>query len=731
MKERNHRWILGILLGSLAIFHLLLVMNLISVDFKYVMSIMVLAIFILKWVSYRRRKASTEDEKRLHLIEASLNISHEMIFIVDDNHLIQAFNSSTVKIFFPKKVSAGQAIFALFPSLVPEEMRRIRSLLLQEPEVRKEITIYKDGIELVYELVFNEIPYEKKDYLIIFGRNYTLQFKQAQELTQTKRQLEQFLDGIPGGAFIKEKSGRILYQNQQAIFESMEFPQLHQFTTQPVVNRIKSSRIPAELRAYSKKYPEEFREWEVWQFPLVTTGEDLYAGIILDVSPRRVQERLLSESQAFLEATINQSPLGLIILDGNTASIKLINQGLKRLLGIPEYENLTGRSINFEKLEWQLFSLDGKPFPTDENPIFKAFFQGATTSDRMIIRKKNGAERYVLVNSGPVHDFKNNFIAVMVAFLDITELHLAETQLQTLNRDLENRVESRTLELRNTNVNLQIAIDELKETQNQLIETEKMAGLGSLVAGVAHEINTPIGVSVTAASLMEELTNLLGTRFHENKMTRSELELYIKKASQTSRVILSNLERASQLIQSFKLISVDQSTDQLRNFHPVLYFQDVFKSLHPPDKKIRLDIQVEGDRSAVISSYPGAFSQILTNLYMNSCIHAFEDRNEGTIFANLEFSAKGMQFEFRDNGKGMSSEIQRQIFTPFFSTKRNRGGTGLGMHIVYNLVSQKLSGQIKVFSTEGEGTSFILDFPNIKPVSFDVANPEERRNQEM
>lgn len=255
------------------------------------------------------------------------------------------------------------------------------------------------------------------------------------------------------------------------------------------------------------------------------------------------------------------------------------------------------------------------------------------------------------------------------------------------------------------------ALENLKATQSQLVEAEKMAALGGLVAGVAHEINTPVGVGVTAASLLEDKTVTFRTLFQNGQMKRSDLEKYLDTASQSSSMILKNLQRAAELIQSFKQVAVDQSSEERRTFVAKAYLDEILLSLHPKLKRTQLTVQVHADENLTLDSYPGAFAQIVTNLVMNSLIHAYEPGQPGHLVFDLKQKNGSFIFEYADDGRGIPPEHLSKIFDPFFTTKRGQGGSGLGLHIIYNLVTQKLGGTIRCESKVGRGTRFMIELP--------------------
>jgi two-component system, NtrC family, sensor kinase len=261
---------------------------------------------------------------------------------------------------------------------------------------------------------------------------------------------------------------------------------------------------------------------------------------------------------------------------------------------------------------------------------------------------------------------------------------------------------------------LQQAMGTIQQAQKQLVESEKMVALGNLVAGVSHEINTPIGIGVTAASYMEEKSKAFMTLYQSNQMKRSELDDYLKTVSETTGMIQTNLQRASELIKSFKQVAVDRSVEMKRSFAVKEYIQEVLISLQPNLKKTKHLVTLTGSDGIQLYSDPGAVSQIITNLIMNSLIHAYAPNEEGHISIQITQQQHDLILLYTDDGKGMPQEIVDQIFNPFFTTNRGGGGTGLGMHIVYNLVTQSLGGTIHCESTLGAGTTFRILIPTHK-----------------
>jgi len=262
------------------------------------------------------------------------------------------------------------------------------------------------------------------------------------------------------------------------------------------------------------------------------------------------------------------------------------------------------------------------------------------------------------------------------------------------------------------NEDLQITLENLRETQVQLIQSEKLAALGGLVAGVAHEINTPVGISVTAASSLQDETRNMAKLYAEGRIKRSDFKDFLDSANQSAKLILANMERTAAMIQSFKQVSTDQSTEEKRIFKLRAYLEDVIRSLYPKLKDKPVHINLEVDKKIEINSYPGPFSQIFTNLILNSLGHGLvSDRKEKlqiTITAGIK--DKELLLEYRDDGKGIPEDILPKIFDPFFTTNKIIG-TGLGLHIIYNLVTQKLMGSISCTSENEKGVHLKIKIP--------------------
>ncbi|MCL2340309.1 MAG: ATP-binding protein [Proteobacteria bacterium] len=291
------------------------------------------------------------------------------------------------------------------------------------------------------------------------------------------------------------------------------------------------------------------------------------------------------------------------------------------------------------------------------------------------------------------------------------ERSLAEERLRHLNEVLEERVEQRTEELAAANHDLQRTLDDLQRMQKQLVLAEKLAALGELVAGVAHEINTPVGVALSAGSTLAEKSQTLADLFAQGEMKRSDLTQFLEDSREGTEMILMNLDRASNLIRSFKLVAADQVSENRRLFNVRKYIEEILLSLRPKLKKTNIQVEIVCDEDLAIESYPGAFSQILTNLIINTLTHGFDPDQSGVIRIEASRADGKLVLRHADNGKGMPAAVRDHIFEPFFTTARSQGSTGLGMHIVFNIVTRTLGGAIVCESTPGQGAVFVITMP--------------------
>lgn len=276
---------------------------------------------------------------------------------------------------------------------------------------------------------------------------------------------------------------------------------------------------------------------------------------------------------------------------------------------------------------------------------------------------------------------------------------------------MRDSIRDKILLIEKSNKDLQESLQTLQRTQQQLLIQEKMASLGGLVAGIAHEINTPVGIGVTVSSHLRGKTKTIQQMYEDEELTEEDLEEYFEVAQESTSLILLNLQRSYDLIKSFKQIAVDQSSEARRTFKIKPYLEEIILSLQVELKRGKHEISITCAENIEMDSYPGAFSQIITNLTMNAIIHGFEKDQPGRIEIDVYSDGRDMMLYFSDNGKGIPSENQSMIFDPFFTTRRTTGGSGLGLHLIYTIITQQLGGSIQLDQEVRKGCLFKIRLP--------------------
>ncbi len=329
-----------------------------------------------------------------------------------------------------------------------------------------------------------------------------------------------------------------------------------------------------------------------------------------------------------------------------------------------------------------------------------------------ITKTRDYSRRAIKHNDDELGELTSSFNNMLSVIQKINlEREQKESEILTLNETLEHNVFIRTMELEQNMQVLRKTVDDLKKTQRKLAEQEKMASLGSLVSGVAHEINTPLGVAITASSYLTQTADELFKLFNSGTLTKKDFSDAMSELVETNMMVSKNLERAAALVKSFKMVAVDQTNEDVRSFDIKDYIESVLLSLAPKFKRTTHQVIIEAPENLMVNSSPGALSQVLTNLLMNSLIHGFEDRQNGVVRIVIRQIDDLIHLDYFDNGKGVDPSIRDRIFDPFVTTARHKGGSGLGTHIVYNLVHQVLGGSLSLMGDTKQGVHFAIEFP--------------------
>ena len=337
--------------------------------------------------------------------------------------------------------------------------------------------------------------------------------------------------------------------------------------------------------------------------------------------------------------------------------------------------------------------------------IRQSFETGTPWEDTFPLRSKDGNYRWFLSRALPIRNEAGEVIRWFGTNTDVTEQIEAENALRESEQ-----------ELRNAKDVAEAALQNLRETQASLIEAEKFAALGRLVTGVAHEINNPVGICLTVASTLERKSALFGAEVARGDVKRSSLNDFLETSRDGSAQLVANLKRVAGLIQSFKQIADDRISSDQRTFDLGEFTAQVLMSLRPSLRERNLTLDVECQPNLLINSYPGPCEQLLTILFLNSVEHAFPDGKEGAVAIKVRASGEdSVEILFSDDGCGMSADVRRQAFDPFYTTRRHLGSAGLGLHILHNIVTNRLGGRLNGDSSPGAGTKFQIILPRVAP----------------
>jgi len=353
-----------------------------------------------------------------------------------------------------------------------------------------------------------------------------------------------------------------------------------------------------------------------------------------------------------------------------------------------------------------LFEGEQLAYILDQELQIKLTKENITTEEQLYLN--DSEERFFLSNRFPIFDKDGNMINIVGVSTDITHIKNIQKQLENFNKDLEKKIADKTKDLTTANEELEDMVNKLHQTQEQLIFSEKIASLGLLVSGVAHEINTPLGVALTGITYFDDITTQINESYSSNNMSQEEFENYLEASSNISKQILLNLKRTSNLIQTFKQVSVNQIDEEKREIDVKAYTNTLISTIPNQTKTI---IQNNIPNNIKLNTYPGAYGQVITILILNSLSHAYDADEKGTIIISLEQETNQLKFKFSDDGRGIEKNDLPHIFEPFFTTKRNLGGPGLGLNILYNIVRQQLKGKVSCTSKLNQGVSFEIVIP--------------------
>jgi signal transduction histidine kinase len=425
-----------------------------------------------------------------------------------------------------------------------------------------------------------------------------------------------------------------------------------------------------------------------------------------ELQERRRTEAALVFSQAKFAAIFDGSPVAMTVSHrGGDFRVRDLNAAWERMFHRRRADLVDTSGLNNGVWSQQ----------TDRAALINALDSTCTIVHTEVwMCRGEGLSDILVVVTGRTITLEDESLLIL-AYEDVTETRRIEAEIRSLNATLEQRVQDRTLELTE-------AMERLQATQSELVRSEKLSALGSLVAGVAHELNTPIGNSLTVASTMLDQTREFSQAMASG-LTRSKLENYVANTSEGTGILMRSLRHAADLVASFKQVAVDQTSVNRRRFDLHDTVEEILLTLGHSIRKTQHTVHSHIAPHLSMESYPGPLGQVLTNLINNAMVHAFEGIAHGVITISAQLQGDShIKITVQDNGVGIPVANLERVFDPFFTTKLGRGGSGLGLNIVYNLVREALGGTVTVSSEPGQGACFTLVLPLRAPV-VDPATP--------
>jgi PAS domain S-box-containing protein len=603
------------------------------------------------------------------------------------------------------------------PSQRAEAVQRVRrdGYLRDFPIVLRR----KDGAVIDCQVTSYVIDIGGEEWAVSVVRDMTEAHEKERALAESEARFRRLIEVAPE-AILVHVDGRYVYANPAAIALlgvtdpdqllgkdalTIVHPDSRPLVRARIAAHVRSEPVPQRIEQRWLRIDGTPIDVEVSALPFELAGKRAVYVMAHDLTERKRAERALRESEQRFSAFFHASPIATVVSTiGESYRAVDVNDAWVRTFGYAR-ETVLGRN----GLELGLWSS-----PADRERVVGAIQQGGEVHDvEAWLRRADGRELLCLVSGRAIRIGERQLL--ILAMEDITEKKAIERELKELNLTLEARVRERTRALEHSNAELASALQTLEVAQAELVQSERLAALGALVAGVSHELNTPIGNSLMVASTLQDSTAGIASRLRDG-LRRSELERFLEETRTAGEIMVRNLQRAAELIASFKQVAIDRTSAQRRRFllHEVV--DETLLTLMPTLRRTPYRVATDIPDDLVMDGFPGPLGQVLSNLVENALRHGFEGRDQGTIrIVARSVTHDEVELLVEDDGVGMSEDSLRRVFDPFFTTKLGLGGSGLGMNIVHNIVTAALGGRVGVTSAPGRGTRVTMRLPTTAP----------------
>ncbi|SBS34703.1 Sporulation kinase E [Marinomonas aquimarina] len=670
-----------------------------------------------------KKQLEIELAQQKETFETLFNESLDSLSVFDGTQYIDC-NKAFVEMF---GFAAKEDVIGIHPELVSPEYQPdgrtskeaaqdvIHAVLQQDRKQRFEWVHKKiDGTEFWTEVILSKVTLNGVDaiYAVIrdISEKKNLEFKLAQQKQTFEALFNESKDGLTiydGTRYLdcnKAFAKMMGVASKEQIIGLGPLDISPEFQADGRTSVINSAELNREIVENGKARFEWLHQkvdgTPVWTEIIVTTivlnGEKVFFSTTRDITEKKALEFKIAEQKLTFETLFNESEDGLTFYDGEQYID--CNKAFMKLMGFTSKEQVIG-------LNPLLLSPQYQPNGCTTEALYAQcradLYSKGSARCEWLHKKVDGTEFWTEVIIGLLS--LNGRKVVYSITRDINDKKALELQIVKQNG-----------ELNQSNEILADTIAHLQQTQDKLVESEKMASLGSLVAGVAHEINTPIGVGVMGMSQLMDESKVIRQHYDAGALTEGEFEDYLNSTNELSEIVKKNLDRTAHLVRGFKQIAVDQMSEDEREINLKDYLNEVLFSLGSITRKANVMVQLDCPKDLNVVTNPGLLSQVLTNLIVNSVNHGFSDRPAGRIAMVIrEQGETAFSLNYQDDGKGISPANLPKIFDPFFTTNRAEGGTGLGLNVTYNIITNALGGSIECHSKEGEGVEFIIGF-NVK-----------------
>jgi len=702
-------------------------------------AILLLALLVLYRENRQRRRLAEEMATNAGHYRMLFDANPNPMYVYDvDSLALLAVNETLCARYGYSTADAllGKSVLTLHAEIEREAVRQVIADLASSGGrqfKRRWLHLRSDGDAFPVEIFSQPCAYAGKRARVVVARDLVDQVRAELELLRQRQFRESLLEALPIPVFYKDRGGRYLGLNRAFVrFFGAEREQLVGKT----VWEIAPAELAATYQAADDELYAEADQTQVYSTQVATKHngrrdvvftkavfrdhEGQVAGLIgavLDITEREAAASALRESEARLAQILANSPLPVFVIDAEHRLVAW-NPACERSFGLPATEMLGTHR------QWSAFYPSERPVMADiiveggrepdvarfyENRYRRSAFNPEAFEAEDFFPHMGEHGRWLYFTAAPLRDAGGRIVGAIETLLDITERKEAEARARELTEGLETRVAERTVDLERTN-------EELRLAMRQLVQTEKLASLGALVAGVAHELNTPLGNVLTVATTLRDRTEeFAATVTGGGALRRSTVNDYTAACLDAAHIVERNAQRAADLIGNFKEVAVDQTSTRRRRFDLRAIIDELLSTLQPTLRRTSHQLHVEVPAGIELDSYPGPLEQIIGNLVMNSLLHGFEGVPAGEIEIAAAVDGEHVRLVYRDNGCGMSAEVAHQAFNPFFTTKLGKGGSGLGLYIVYNLTTAVLGGEITLDSDTGRGTRFELHLPRNAP----------------